>query len=144
MERAIGVQKDYLCFFDYLKAFDKVKHSDLFHILLRRNCVGNDLRVIRNLYWEQEATIRIDNDCSVYKPISRGVRQACVFSPDLFNIYSEMILRNIKHEGVRVRGNNINNQRYADDTMLIDDSEEKLQNILTTVTVENKNKKNFN
>ena len=52
-----------------------------------------------------------------------------------------MILRNIKHhEGVRVEGNNINNLRYADDTVLIAYSEEKLQNTLTTVTVESENK----
>ena len=80
------------------------------------------------MYWEQEATIRIDNDCSVYKPICRGVRQGCVFSPDLYNIYSEMILQNIKHlDGVRVGGNKRNNLRYADDTVLIADSEEKPQ-----------------
>ena len=67
MEWAIEVEKDlYLCFNDYSKALDKVKHSDLFDILLRH---GKDLRLIRNLYWEQEATIRIDNDCSVFKPI---------------------------------------------------------------------------
>ena len=76
MKRAIEVEKDlYLCFIDCSKASDKVKHSDLFDILLRHNCDGEDLRVIRNLYWEQEATIRIDDDCSVYKPICRGVRQ---------------------------------------------------------------------
>ena len=100
-----------------------------------------EVLVIRNFYWEQEATIRIDDDCSVYTSICRGVRQGCIFSPDLFNIYSEIILWNIKHhEVVRVGGNNINNLRYADDTVLIADSEEKLQNILTTVTVESENK----
>ena len=83
MERAIEVPKDlYLCFIDYSKAFDKVKYSDLFDILLRRNCDGKDLIVIRNLQWKQETTIRINNDCSVYKPICTEV----VFSPDLFNI----------------------------------------------------------
>ena len=142
MERAIGLQKDlYLCFIDYSKAFDKVKHFALFGILLRHNCDGKDLRVIRNLYWEQEATIRIDDDCSVYKPICRGVRQGYAFSPDLFNIYSEMILRNMKHhECVRVGGNNINNPSYENNTALIADSEEKLQSILTTVTVQSENK----
>ena len=131
----------YLCFIGYSKACDRVKHSDLFDILLRHNCDGKDLRVIRNLYWEQEATITIDDDCSVYKPICRGVRQGCGFSLELFSIYSEMTLGNIKHHaGVRVGGNNINNLRYADDTVLIADSEENLQNILTTVTVESENK----
>ena len=49
MERAIGVQKDmYLCLIDYSKAFDKVKHSYLFDILLTHNCDGKDLKVIRN------------------------------------------------------------------------------------------------
>ena len=80
MGRAIDVQNDlYLCFIIYSKAFDKVKHFYLFDILLRHNCDGNDLRVIRNLNWEQEATIRIDDDCGVYKSICRGVRQGCVF-----------------------------------------------------------------
>ena len=93
------------------------------------------------MYWEQEATVRIDDDCSVYKQICRGVRQGCVFSPDIFNIYSKIILRNIKHhEGVRVGDNDINNLRYTHDTVLIADLEEKLQNILTTVTVKIENK----
>ena len=52
-----------------------------------------------------------------------------------------MILRNIKHpEGVRAGGSNINNLRYADGTVLMADSEEKLQNILATVTVKSENK----
>ena len=124
-----------------IEAFDIVKHSDLFDILLRHNCVGKDLRVITNLYWKQKAGKKMNYDCSVYKPICRGLMQGCVFSPDLFNIHSEMILRSIKHhEGVRVGGNNIKNLRYADDTVAIADSEEKLQNILTTVAVESENK----
>ena len=94
MERAIKVQKDlYLCFIDYSKAFDKVRHDDLFSMLSKLNIDAKDLRILRNLYWEQTAAIRVDNECSKYSTIQRGVRQGCVMSPDLFNLYSEIILR---------------------------------------------------
>ena len=85
-ETQLGFMKDkvqknlYLCCIDYSNAFDKVKHSDLFEILLRYNCDGKDHRVMRNLYWEQEATIRIDDDCGVFKPICRGMSGLHFFS----------------------------------------------------------------
>ena len=61
--------------------------------------------------------------------IQRGVRQGCVLSPDFFSLYGEIILRSIlNEEGIQIGGRNINNIRYADDTVLIADSEEKLQN----------------
>ena len=126
-ERCIEMQRDlYLCFIDYSKAFDKVRHEKLFNILEHLDIVGKDLRVIRNLYWNQSAAVRIGGELSEYKLIKRGVRQGCVMSPDLFNIYSEMILRNLEnYPGVKINGENINNIRYADDTVLIADSKEK-------------------
>ena len=136
MERSVEVQKDlYLCFIDYSKAVDRVRHEDLFKILTKLNIDGKDLRILQNLYWEQEAAIRIDG--SEFKPICRGVRQGCVMSPDLFNIYSEMILRNInEHKGVKVNGHSITNLRYADDTVLVAGSENELQAALDIVTEE--------
>ena len=94
-ERAIEMQKDlYVCFVDYTKAFDKVQH-ELFHLLEGLDLDGKDLRVLRNLYWEQTACMRVGEDTSFYTNTKRGVRQGCVFSPDLFNFHSEIILREI-------------------------------------------------
>ena len=134
-ERAIEKQIDlYLCFIDYSRAFDKVKHGDLMKILQRLHLDGKDIRILSNLYWDQTACVRLEHMFSEYKPIKRGVRQGCVMSPDLFNLYSETILRNLDEAGgIAVGGVIINNIRYADDTALIATSEEGIQSLLNTV-----------
>ena len=97
-------------------------------ILDSLNIDGKDLRIVRNIYWEQTAAMRIGNDLSAFQDIKRGgVRQGCVLSPDLF-IYSEIIMRAIEGmPGIHVGGCNMNNIRYADDTVLIADNENELQ-----------------
>ncbi|GFR83046.1 retrovirus-related Pol polyprotein LINE-1 [Elysia marginata] len=99
------------------------------------NVDGKYLRILRNLYWEQVAAIRIDGEYTDFTEIKRGVRQGCVLSPDLLNLYNEVILRNITDmEGVKVGGRNITNLRYADDTVLIANSQENVQALLSVVT----------
>ena len=141
-ERAVEMQKNlYLCFIDYKKAFDKVKHEQLINMLDLLDIDGKDLRVVRNIYWEQTAAIKIDNEISPFIKVKRGVRQGCVFSPDLFNLYSENILREIQDQaGILIGGHNLNNIRYADDIVLIADSEENLQKILDKVVSESESK----
>ena len=107
-----------MCFIDYTKAFDKVKHEDLFEELGKLDLFEKDLRLLQSLYWSQSACVRADGECSECTKIERGVRQGCVMSPDLFNYYSEMILRELdKEKGFRIGGRNITNIRYADDSL---------------------------
>jgi len=134
-ERAIEMQKDlYMCFIDYTKAFDKVQHAELPKMLETFDLDGKDIRLIRNLYWGQTACLRVGNELSEYTKIERGVRQGCVFSPDLFNLYGEIILIVLDGmPGFVIGGHNVNNIRYADDTVLLAESQEKLQDLLDKV-----------
>ena len=78
--------------------------------------------------------MRGDNDASSFQKIKRGVRQGCVLSPDLFNLYSEVIMRNLEeHPGIKVGGKKVNNLRYADDTVLTAENVKDLQALLDIV-----------
>ena len=142
IERALEIQKDvYLCFIDYTKAFDRVRHDEIIKELTKLKMDGKDLRIIKNMYWEQTAAMRVEGEISAFQKIKRGVRQGCVLSPDLFSLYSEIIMRNIEGQpGIRVGGHNINNLRYADDTVLISENEKDLQQLLNIVESKSKEK----
>ena len=135
IERAVEKQKDlYMCFIDFEKAFDTVRHEMLMERLRQIGVDAADLRVITNLYWGQRALVRIGDDRSGWTEIQRGVRQGCVLSPDLFSLYSQAVMDElVDMEGIRIGGININNIRYADDTVLIADTEEKLQRLVDSL-----------
>ena len=87
--------------------------------------------LLRNLYAGQEATVRTVHGTTEWFQIGKGVRQGCILSPCLFNLYAEYIRRNPgldeAQAGIKVAGRNINNFRYADNTTLMAEIEEKLQ-----------------
>ena len=84
--------------------------------------------LLRNLYVSQEATVRTGHGITDWFQIGKGVRQGCILSPCLFNLYAEYIMRNAgldeAQTGIKIAGRNINNLRYADDTTLMAESEE--------------------
>ena len=94
--------------------------------------------LLRNLYADQEATVQTGHGTTDWFQIGKGVRQGCILSPCLFNFYAEDIMRNVGLEeaqaGIKISGRNINNLRYADDTMA--ESEEELKSLLMKVKEE--------
>ena len=95
---------------------------------------------LRNLYANKEATVRTGLGRTDWFQIGKGVHQGCILSPGLLNLYTEYIMRNAGLEeakaGIKIAWRNLNNLRYADDTTLMAESEEKLRSLLMKVKVE--------
>ena len=128
------------CFIDYAKASDCVDHNKLWTILREMGIPGHLTCLLRNLYAGQEATVRTGHGTTDWFQTGKEVRQGCILSPCLFNLYAEYIMRNARLEetqaGIMIAGRNINNLRYADDTTLMAESEEELKSVLMKVKVE--------
>ena len=96
--------------------------------------------LLRNLYASQEATIRTRHGTKDWFQIEKGVRQGCILSSCLFNLYPEYIMWNVgldeSQAGIKIAGRNISNLRYADDTTLIAESQEELKSFLFKVKEE--------
>ena len=118
----------YFCIIDYAKAFDCVDHNELWKILKEMGIPDHLTCLLRNLFAGQEATVRTGHGTTDWVQIGDGLRQGCILSPCLFNLYAEYSMRNAKLEeaqaGIKIAGRNINNLRYADDTTLLAESEE--------------------
>ena len=86
--------------------------------------------LLRNLYAGHKATVRTGHGMTDWFQIGKGVRQGCMLSPCLFNLYAEYIMRNTGLDEVqaviKIAGRNINNLSYADDTILMAESKEPL------------------
>ena len=117
-----------------------VDHSKLWKILREMGIPDHMTCLLRNLYAGQEATVRTGHGTTDWFQIGKGVRQGCILSPCVFNLHAEYIMRNTGLEeaqvGIKIAGININNLRYADDTSLMAESEEKLKSLLMKVQEE--------
>uniref|UniRef100_A0A4W2CC80 Reverse transcriptase domain-containing protein n=1 Tax=Bos indicus x Bos taurus TaxID=30522 RepID=A0A4W2CC80_BOBOX len=141
IEKAREFQKNiHFCFIDYAKAFDCVDHNKLWKILREMGIPDHLTCLLRNLYAGQEATVRTGHGTTDWLQTGKGVRQGCILSPCLFNLYAKYIMRNAGLEeaqaGIKIAGRNINNLRYADDTTLMAESEEELKSLLMKVKEE--------
>ena len=130
----------YFCFIDYAKAFDCVDQNKLWKILQEMGKPDHLTCLLRNLHADQEATVRTGHGTTDWSQMRKGVRQGCILSPCLFNLYAEYIMRNAgldeAQAGIKIAGRNINNLRYPDDTTLMAESEEELKSLLMKVKEE--------
>ena len=93
IKKAREFQKNiYFCFIDYAKAFDCVDHNKLWKILKEMGIPDQLTCLLRNLYAGQEATVRTGHRTTNWFQIRKGVRQGCILSPCLFNLYAEYIM----------------------------------------------------
>ena len=98
-------------------------HNKLWKILKEMGIPDHLTCLLRNLYADQEATVRTGHGTKDWLQIGKGVCQGCILSPCLFNLYAEYIMRNAGLDeaqvGIKIARRNINNLRYADDTTLM-------------------------
>ena len=115
-------------------------HNKLWKILKEMGIPDHLTCLLRNLYEDQEATVRTGHGTIDWFQIGKGVCQGCILSPCLFNLYTEYIMQNARLDkaqaGIKISGRNINNFRYADDTTLMAEREEELKSLLMKVKEE--------
>ena len=103
--------KIYFCFTDYTKAFDCVDHNKHWKILKEMGIPKHLTCFLSNIYTGQEATVRTGHGTTDWFQIGKGVRQGCILSPCLFNLYAEYIMRNTGLEetqaGIKIARRNI-------------------------------------
>ena len=111
----------FVAFLDSSKAFDKINHNILFQILKDNNIPLYIINFLNYWYRNQRIYIKWCNNSSDSFPVTMGVRQGCILSPLLFNLYTNPMIKKLNeiHSGYCLNGNIINNLCYADDTALL-------------------------
>ena len=117
-------------------------HNKLWEILQEMGIPDHIACLLRNLYAGQEAKVRTRHGTMDWFQIEKGVRQGCILSPCLFNLYAEYVMQNARLDEaqaeIKISGRNINNLRYADDITLIAENKEELKHFLMKVKEESK------
>ena len=157
LEKCREYNKDlYACFIDYSKAFDCVEHETMWKIMTEMGFPRHLVRLIKTLYLNQEAAVRVDGETSEWFKVGKGVRQGCILSPYLFNIYAENIMRNFRddsqrydpldhdtYDSLNIGGRAIPELRYADDTALLSTTPEGIEKMIKTVKQHSENQNLF-
>ena len=137
MEKYQEHQQDlYHVFIDFKKAFDRVWHAALWTTMHKYNISVNLITIIRNLYDKATSAVLFNGNAGDWFRTTVGVRQGCLLSPTLFNIFLEKIMTDAleNHEGtVSIGGRTITNLRFADDIDGLAGKEEELADLVETL-----------
>ena len=124
----------YFYFIDLTKTFDCVDNNKPWKILKEMGILDHLTCLLRNLYADQEATVRTGHGTTDWFQIGKGVHPGCILSPCLFNLYAEYIMRNAGDDKaqarIKISRRNVNNLKHADDTTLMAESKEELKSLL--------------
>ena len=133
MEKHLQHQKElYHNFIDFKKAFDRVWHEGLWHVLRGFGIEEGLIQTIQSLYNSASSAVLLNNNIGKHFKTTVGVRQGCLLSPVLFNLYLENIMRETLHEFeslISIGERTINNLRFADDIDLMGGSNNELQDL---------------
>ena len=114
-----------------------VGHNKLWKALKEIGIPDHLTCLLRNLYADQDATVRTLYGTTDWFKIEKGVRQGCLLSPCWFNLYAETVMRNARMDelqaDIKIGRRNINSLKYADDTTLMVENEEELKSLLMRV-----------
>ena len=104
----------------------------LFEFLSKAGVPDKEINIIKNRYLQQKATVRYENEPSEEITIKRGVQQVCILSPCLFKIYTEYLITEALEDrkGIHINGQHITNIRYADETIILAESEQQVQHMI--------------
>ena len=112
-------------------------HNKLWKTLKEMGIPDHLTCLLRNVYASQEATARTGHGTTDWFQIRKGVGHSCILSPCLFNLYAEYIMRDARlneaQAGIKIARRNINNLRYVDDAIFMEESEEELKSLLMKV-----------
>ena len=127
--------KIYSCFVDFSKAFDTIPRDILLRKLLSIGINGNFFNIIKNIYNNDKACVKLNNQYTETFGINQGVRQGCVLSPLLFNIFLADLPKKLESISGKVKIDTleINSLIWADDLVLLSENENNLTQLLETL-----------
>lgn len=133
-KRSEFAMKTFACFVDIKKAYDSLDRELLWKILSEYGISGKLLSAIKSLYDNTTASVRIKNVYSKPFHLEKGVRQGCVLSPFLFSLYFDYVVRkSMNHGGVKIGNEVVKILLYADDLVLLSESEHELQKMVQSL-----------